>query len=776
MISPSTNKFLSRLSVFLLVLMCGVIFFTISPATAQELGVPELAPINPEFLQFIQNVKDRGVQNMTADGHALGYIPSPVDLSHLTGLPAFQFQMISFPASYDLRTTGKLTPVKDQGNCGSCWAFATYGSLESNLLTAETWDFSENNLKNTHGFDVGHCDGGNENMSTAYLSRWSGPIKETDDPYNPSSDVSPSGLTTQKHIQEVLIIPDRASSTDNENIKQAVMTYGALYTTMYYSSSYYNSTNKTYYYNGTSNSNHGVAIVGWDDNFDKNKFSTVPPGNGAFIVRNSWGTSWGESGYFYISYYDTNIGKSNHVFNGAEPTTNYSRVYQYDPLGWVGSAGYGNDTAWFANIFTAVANEFITAVSFYAASPNSPYEIYIYTNVSSGPNSGSLAGSTTGTIALAGYHTITLPSQIYITAGQKFSIVVKLTTPGYNYPVPLEYPYPGYSSQATANAGESYISSNGSSWTDITTYFSNTNVCLKAFTSLNVQPYTLTVTKTGIGTGTVSASGCTLSWNGNTGTCTANSGTQIALTATPDSGSTFAGWSNGTGSAASCTGTGNCTFTITENSSITATFTAIQAVRLLSPNGGEVIPSGGSYQIQWQAPSTADHYTLKLSMDNGMTWSTIATNVTGNSYDWTVPKPLNNKRKCYIKVIAFNASNVKIGADRSDAPFTIEVVKLNTPNGGESLTSGDSYEIKWSTNATKNPVSKVILQYTLDGGLTWKQITTFTGGNNPGIYTWTIPTVVSTKTKCKVKVVLKDSAGNVVGSDLSDGFFTINPL
>jgi hypothetical protein len=140
-----------------------------------------------------------------------------------------------------------------------------------------------------------------------------------------------------------------------------------------------------------------------------------------------------------------------------------------------------------------------------------------------------------------------------------------------------------------------------------------------------------------------------------------------------------------------------------------------------------------------------------------------------------VPKPLNNKRKCYIKVIAFNASNVKIGADRSDAPFTIEVVKLNTPNGGESLTSGDSYEIKWSTNTTKNPVSKVILQYTLDGGLTWKQITTFTGGNNPGIYTWTIPTVVSTKTKCKVKVVLKDSAGNVVGSDLSDGFFTINP-
>jgi hypothetical protein len=293
----------------------------------------------------------------------------------------------------------------------------------------------------------------------------------------------------------------------------------------------------------------------------------------------------------------------------------------------------------------------------------------------------------------------------------------------------------------------------------------------------NSTPKTLTVTKTGTGSGTVSASGCTLSWVGNTGTCTVNSGTSITLTATPASGSTFAGWSGGTGSAASCSGTGNCTFTITANSSITATFTAIPIqLRLLTPNGGEVIPSGGSYQIQWQAPSTAHHYTLKLSMDNGMTWSTIASNVTGNSYNWTVPKPFNNKRKCYIKVIAFNASNVNIGADRSDAPFTIEVVKLNTPNGGESLSSGNSYNITWSTNATKNPVSKVILQYTLDGGLTWKQITTITGGNNPGTYTWQVPTVASTKTKCKVKVVLKDSAGNVVGSDLSDGFFTINPL
>jgi hypothetical protein len=401
------------------------------------------------------------------------------------------------------------------------------GSLESNLLAAEAWDFSENNLKNKSGFDLGPCDGGNGDMSTAYLTRWdaagyqAGPVLETDDPYSPNPPyTSPTGLPEQKHVQEVLIIPPRANSLDNDNIKQALMDYGGVFTSYYSSGTYSNKscpigTCTTYYYSGGSRSDHAVTIVGWNDNFPASSFSPVPPGPGAFIIKNSWGTGWGvNGGYFYTSYYDSHLGyDGSYVFNGAEPVDNYSRVYQYDPLGVTSGIGYGSNTAWFANIFTAEASELVAAVSFYTASVGSSHEIYLYTDASSGPRSGSLAASTTASLAIPGYHTVMLPSSPSITTGQKFSVVVKLTTPGYNYPISVEYPYPGYSSAATAGAGQSYISSNGFGWTDVTalpyTGYSNANVCLKAFTAEDTMPPIDGTISATPGNGQVS-----LSWSG----------------------------------------------------------------------------------------------------------------------------------------------------------------------------------------------------------------------------------------------------------------------
>ncbi|MCD1295456.1 hypothetical protein CUJ83_10640 [Methanocella sp. CWC-04] len=456
-------------------------------------------PVNPEFLAYLQDppsfmlMEGSGVERVT------GLIPSPYDLPGLNydHMVMYGSDTVSYPVYYDLRTLGKLTGIRDQGSAGSCWAQATYASLESFLLPGELWDFSENNMKNLDGFDRDWDDGGNQYISTAYLARWSGPVNESDDPYSDTSGYSPPGLPVQKHVQDVIFIPGRSGYTDNDAIKSAVMTYGAVYTVMYWSPTYMNYTSNSYRYTSTSSPNHAVAIVGWDDDFDKNNFKTAPAGNGAFIIKNSWGEDWGENGYFYISYYDTRICRENAVFT-AEPVTNYDRAYLYDPLGWVSTGGFGSNTAWFANVFTCEAEEMLSAVSFYTPVSGSSYEIYVYDNVVSGPVSSTLLGNKSGVIADAGYHTVKFNDEMALHTGNKFSVVVRLTTPGTNYPIPIEDKWYGYSSDASSNPGESYISSNGVSWTDMTSgsvsgTFDEANVCLKAFTSsiIDISPLSM---------------------------------------------------------------------------------------------------------------------------------------------------------------------------------------------------------------------------------------------------------------------------------------------
>lgn len=447
--------------------------------------VPSVAPANPRFVTYLNDLAAGRAQETTNDGHALGLVPLPVDLPAVKPKQTMRtLVMGGLPSTFDWRTKDKLTPVKDQMTCGSCWAFATCGSLESSLKPSETWDFSENNMKNKSGFDLGACDGGNYFMSTAYLARWDGPVVETDDPYNPDSAVSPQATTTQKHLQSVDFLPDRTGPLDNDTLKRAVMTYGAIYTSLYWTGGYYKPDTYAYYYTGTGVVNHAVCIVGWDDNFDRTQFSPTPPGNGAFLIKNSWGSSWGMDGYFWVSYYDSKIGTENAEFKLAEPTINYDHIYQYDPLGWVRSIGYGNSTASFANVFTATSDEALNAISFYTPVPDSTYEVDIYTDPSDGPtNSTGPVTIQTGTISNPGYQTVQLNPAVSLNPGQKFSSVVKLTSPGYNYPIPMETVSAGYSSTATANPGESYISATGDSWTDATTSYPNANVCLKAFTS-----------------------------------------------------------------------------------------------------------------------------------------------------------------------------------------------------------------------------------------------------------------------------------------------------
>jgi C1A family cysteine protease len=453
------------------------------------------APLNPAYVQYQQQKAAGQVATQTVDGHGLGWVPPPYELSNLTTAPRLMQAQTSYPATYDLRTYGKVSPVGDQGQSGSCWTFATFGSLESYLLPGLTTQYSENNLKNLNGFDPNGdytCNaGGDSGMSTAYLARWgttmtgntgsniyAGPVTSASDPYSDSSCTSRTTSQTAMHVQNVYFLPKMTSGTDTSEIKSALMTYGGVYTAFAWdggtsTSSYYNSATAAYFDGTAEQANHAVTIVGWDNNYAKTNFSTPPQGNGAWLCKNSWGTSFGKSGYFYVSYYDANMGHQENTVFTAEPTTNYTTNYQYDPFGMETSWGSGSTTAYGANVFTATSTGTLKAVSFWALAPGTEYTAQIYVNPSNSniPTSGTLMSTLSGSVSYAGYYTESLSTTVPLTNGERFAVVVEFTTPGDGNPVPVQSREAGWDDNApNAIAGQSFWSSDGTTWTDFASY------------------------------------------------------------------------------------------------------------------------------------------------------------------------------------------------------------------------------------------------------------------------------------------------------------------
>ncbi|MGN0375261.1 MAG: lectin like domain-containing protein [Butyrivibrio sp.] len=388
-----------------------------------------------------------------------------------------------YPFAYDYRSDGRIIRVKNQADLGTCWAFASLTALETSLMPEHIYDFSEDHMSCHNGYNLSQSEGGEYNMSMAYLASWKGPVLEEEDPYG--DGISPDGLTSHLHVQEMQIIP----SKDLDGIKKAVFLYGGVQSSLYMSaydsygnsSSSYNSDNYSYCYIGKEKANHDVVIVGWDDSYSAANFSTEPEGDGAFICVNSWGEEFGDKGYFYVSYYDSCIGVHNLVYTRIESSDNYDNIYQSDLCGWIGQLGYNREYAYFANAYTSMGNELLEAVGFYATAPGTSYEIFVVEDFQGNSSFANKKPVASGSLGNGGYYTIRLDEKIFIPAGKKYAVVVYINTPGATKPIAIEYR--GGASTATVDLsdGEGYISLHGNNWERVEDT-QRCNICLKAYT------------------------------------------------------------------------------------------------------------------------------------------------------------------------------------------------------------------------------------------------------------------------------------------------------
>jgi len=203
------------------------------------------------------------------------------------------------PAHWDWNAQGKVTPPKNVGQCGSCWAFAAVGAVESKILiTADVEkDLAEQQLMSCS--DAGSCDGGNPEKALQYI-RDEGLVDEICFPYQAVNDV-PCQLCDQVSRAKIegyykVSLPSDFNSKIIA-IKEAIYIDGpvVIYQNVY--QDFYSYSSGIYTHTGTDGiaGMNSMILVGWDDTEQY------------WIARNNWGIGWGEDGFVRIAW-DAEIG------------------------------------------------------------------------------------------------------------------------------------------------------------------------------------------------------------------------------------------------------------------------------------------------------------------------------------------------------------------------------------------------------------------------------------------------------------------------------------
>ncbi|MBM4131745.1 hypothetical protein FJ250_12075, partial [bacterium] len=343
-----------------------------------------------------------------------GFVAPAVAADHLAAASArAKGAAKALPARYDCREAGLVSPVRNQGACGACYAFGAASDLESRLLQTG-WgavDISENNLKECH-YQDSSCAGGNQYLIMNHLAR-NGAVLESCDPYVAVDVACTPGCGTQFLVLDWSAVSG-GTVPAAAVLKQYLLDHGPLQTTLFAgdaSAPAWTTTFNTYngsttlHYTGTQAPNHSVVLIGWDDAL------AHAGGTGAWICKNSWGTGWGgacgygtQKGYFTIAYGSASVGMWSSFIGEIMPEDPAAALLAHDEGGYTAAFGGVGLTLWGLARHDAALATKLHRVEFWTTDATTDVDVYVYDTFSGGVLSGLLTSSLNHAFPEAGYH------------------------------------------------------------------------------------------------------------------------------------------------------------------------------------------------------------------------------------------------------------------------------------------------------------------------------------------------------------------------------------